>query len=201
PLTLSIADQACAQAAQWNKRGLRLSMAINLSPQLLDADQFVDDICVLIERHAVRADQIVWEITESSVVANLGAALGVLARLRLKGFGLSLDDYGTGFSSMQQLARMPFTELKVDRSFVHGASQRKHLRVILQSALDMANRLNLVTVAEGVERQEDWRLLQEYGCSLGQGYLVARPMPGKELPVWLRTQARHLRSLHGGATR
>ena len=201
PLTLSIADQACAQAAQWNKRGLRLSMAINLSPQLLDADQFVDDICVLIERHAVCASQIVWEITESSLVANLGAALGVLARLRLKGFGLSLDDYGTGFSSMQQLARMPFTELKVDRSFVHGASQRNHLRVILQSALDMANRLNLVTVAEGVERQEDWRLLQEYGCSLGQGYLVARPMPGKELPVWLRTQARHLRSLHGGATR
>lgn len=197
-LTLSIADQACAQAAQWNQRGLRLSMAINLSPLLLESDQFVDDVCAVIERHAIRADQIVWEITESSVVANLGAALGVLARLRLKGFGLSLDDYGTGFSSMQQLARMPFTELKVDRSFVNGASERDHLRVILQSALDMANRLNLVTVAEGVERLEDWRLLQEYGCSLGQGYLVARPMPGGELPVWLRTHARHLRALHSG---
>lgn len=196
-LTLSIADQACAQAAQWNKRGLRLSMAINLSPLLLDSEHFVDDVCKVIERHAIRADQVVWEITESSVVANIGAALGVLARLRLKGFGLSLDDYGTGFSSMQQLARMPFTELKVDRSFVNGASQRDHLRVILQSALDMANRLNLVTVAEGVEYIEDWRLLQEYGCALGQGYLVARPMPGAELPVWLRTHARHLRSLHG----
>lgn len=198
-LTLSMTEQACAQAAHWNKRGLRLSMAINLSPHLLESDQFVDDVCKLIDRHAVRADQIVWEITESSVVANLGAALGVLARLRLKGFGLSLDDYGTGFSSMQQLARMPFTELKVDRSFVHGAAERDHLRVILQSALDMASRLNLVTVAEGVERLEDWRLLQEYGCSLGQGYLVARPMPGPELPVWLRTHARHLRSLHGGS--
>lgn len=197
-LTLAIADQACAQAAQWNKRGLRLSLAINLSPHLLDSDRFVDDICALIDRHAVRADQIVWEITESSMVANLGAALGVLARLRLKGFGLSLDDYGTGFSSMQQLARMPFTELKVDRSFVHGAADRDHLRVILQSALDMASRLSLVTVAEGVERMEDWRLLQEYGCSLGQGYLVARPMPGADLPVWLRTNTQHLRSLHSG---
>lgn len=196
-LTLCIAGQAFAQAAQWNKRGLRLSMAINLSPLLLDSDQFVTDVSRLLELHAIRADQIVWEITESSVVANLGAALGVLAKLRLKGFGLSLDDYGTGFSSMQQLARMPFTELKVDRSFVHGAADRDHLRVILQSALDMANRLNLVTVAEGVERQEDWKLLQEYGCALGQGYLVARPMPGTDLPVWLRTHARHLRSLHG----
>lgn len=158
-LTLRIVEQACAQATQWNKRGLRLSMAINLSPQQLDSDQFVDDITKLIERHAVRADQIVWEITESSVVANLGTALGVLARMRLKGFGLSIDDYGTGFSSMQQLARIPFTELKVDRSFVHGAAQREHLRVILQSALEMANRLNLVTVAEGVEHLEDWRLL------------------------------------------
>jgi EAL domain-containing protein (putative c-di-GMP-specific phosphodiesterase class I)/ActR/RegA family two-component response regulator len=195
-LTLSIAEQACAQAALWNKRGLRLSMAINLSPVLLESDRYVDDVCRLIERHAIRADQIVWEITESSVVANIGAALGVLARLRLKGFGLSLDDYGTGFSSMQQLARIPFTELKVDRSFVNGASERDHLRVILQSALEMANRLNLVTVAEGVERLEDWQLLQDYGCALGQGYLVARPMPGAELPVWLRTHARHLRSLH-----
>src|SRR5690606_27295015 len=172
--------------------------AINLSPHLLNSDRFVDDICALIDRHAVRADQIVWEITESSMVANLWAALGVVARLRLKGFGLSLDDYGTGFSSMQQLARMPFTELKVDRSFVHGAADRDHLRVILQSALDMASRLSLVTVAEGVERMEDWRLLQEYGCSLGQGYLVARPMPGADLPVWLRTNTQHLRSLHSG---
>lgn len=195
-LTLRIVEQACAQATQWNKRGLRLSMAINLSPQQLDSDQFVDDITKLIERHAVRADQIVWEITESSVVANLGAALGVLARMRLKGFGLSIDDYGTGFSSMQQLARIPFTELKVDRSFVHGAAQREHLRVILQSALEMANRLNLVTVAEGVEHLEDWRLLQDFGCVLGQGYLIARPMPGPDLPDWLRKNAQYLRTLH-----
>lgn len=191
-LTLAMTEQACAQAAIWNQRGLRLSMAINLSPHQLDSDRFVDDISSLIERHAIRADQVVWEITESSVVANLGAALGVLARMRLKGFGLSIDDYGTGFSSMQQLARIPFTELKVDRSFVHGAAERDHLRVILQSALEMANRLHLVTVAEGVERLEDWRLLQDFGCVQAQGYLIARPMPGNEIPDWLRNNAKHL---------
>ncbi|GLS03534.1 transcriptional regulator [Chitiniphilus shinanonensis] len=197
-LTLSIAEQSCAQAARWNRHGLRLSVAVNLSPLLLDADTFVGEASTLLEHHALAAEQVVWEITESSVVANLGAALGTLARLRLKGFGLSIDDYGTGFSSMQQLARIPFTELKIDRSFVSGASDRHHLRVILQSALDMANRLNLVTVAEGVETIEDWRLLQDFGCALGQGYLIARPMPGDDLPTWLRQHTQHLRALREG---
>ncbi|TJZ78998.1 EAL domain-containing response regulator [Chitiniphilus eburneus] len=197
-LTLSIAEQSCAQAARWNRSGLRLGVAINLSPLLLDSESFVGEASTLLEHHALSAEQVVWEITESSVVANLGAALGTLARLRLKGFGLSIDDYGTGFSSMQQLARIPFTELKIDRSFVSGAADRHHLRVILQSALDMANRLNLVTVAEGVETVEDWRLLQDFGCALGQGYLIAKPMPGDDLPSWLRAHTQHLRALREG---
>jgi len=123
----------------------------------------------------------------------MGAALGVLARLRLKGFGLSIDDYGTGFSSMQQLARIPFTELKIDRSFVHGAHRQNNMRVILHSALDMARRLDLVSVAEGVETLEDWRLLQECGCSVAQGYLIAKPMPASEMPQWIK---RHKSRLH-----
>ncbi|WP_255991820.1 EAL domain-containing response regulator [Chitinolyticbacter albus] len=197
-LTMKIAGQACGQIARWNKHGLRLSVAINLSPVLLDSPDFVGEAAELLEHHALGSDQVVWEITESSLVANLGAALGILARLRLKGFGLSIDDYGTGFSSMQQLVRIPFTELKIDRSFVHGAADRHHLRVILQSALDMANRLSLVTVAEGVETIEDWRLLQDFGCTLGQGYLIAKAMSGDELPIWLRRHTQHLRALREG---
>ncbi|WP_084187322.1 EAL domain-containing response regulator [Andreprevotia chitinilytica] len=196
-LTLAITDQALAQTASWNKRGLRLTVAINLSPLLLDSQEFLPEVFELLERHALMAEQVVWEITESSVVANLASALGMLARLRLKGFGLSIDDYGTGFSSMQQLARIPFTELKIDRSFVHGAHEKHHLRVILQSAFDMASRLNLVTVAEGVETLDDWRLLQESGCTLCQGFLIARPMPASELPQWLKGHHRNLRELRG----
>jgi EAL domain-containing protein (putative c-di-GMP-specific phosphodiesterase class I)/FixJ family two-component response regulator len=192
-LTLSVMAQALAQAAEWNARGLRLSMAINLSPRLLDRASLVEEILALVTHHELATEQIVLEITETSVVGYLGGALGVLARLRLKGFGLSIDDYGTGFSSMQQLARIPFTELKVDRSFVHGAHQRGNLRVILRSALDMARQLNLVTVAEGIETLGDWRLLQEFGCGIGQGYLIARPMPAKDLPQWLK---RHQTVLH-----
>jgi EAL domain-containing protein (putative c-di-GMP-specific phosphodiesterase class I)/FixJ family two-component response regulator len=186
-LTLAMLEQAFAQAAVWNGRGLKLSVAINLSARLLDSARLVGEISALSDRHMVPPEQIVLEITESSVVAYLGAALGVLARLRLKGFGLSIDDYGTGFSSMQQLARIPFTELKIDRSFVHGAHQRRNLRVILQSALDMARRLELVTVAEGIETIDDWQLLQEFGCGVGQGYLIARPMAADDLPNWLRS--------------
>jgi len=124
-----------------------------------------------------------------------GIALGALARLRLKGFGLSIDDYGTGFSSMQQLARIPFTELKIDRSFVHEASRRTNLRVILQSALDMSRKLGLVTVAEGIETLEDWKLVQACGCNVGQGYLIARPMPADEFPQWLKSHQARLPQL------
>ena len=137
----------------------------------------------------------VLEITESSVVTYLGEALGVLARLRMRGFGLSIDDYGTGFSSMQQLARIPFTELKIDRSFVHGAHRQDNLRVILQSALDMSRRLGLVTVAEGIETIEDWLLLQQFGCTVGQGWLIGKPMPADELLPWLKTQQPRLAGL------
>lgn len=195
-LTRTVLKQALAQAAAWHARGLNLSMAVNLSPRLLDRPSLVDEVGELVVQHGLRPEQVVLEVTESSVVDCLGAALGVLARLRLKGFGLSIDDYGTGFSSMQQLARIPFTELKIDRSFVHGAHQRNNLRVILQSALDMARQLELVTVAEGIETIEDWRLLQAFGCTIGQGYLVARPMPAADLPAWLKRDQRALRALH-----
>ena len=202
-LTLSMLEQAMAQAALWNERGLSLKVAVNLSPLSLDIPSFVQKVSDLLAQHALLAEQIVLEITESSVVANLGSALGTLARFRLKGFGLSIDDYGTGFSSMQQLARIPFTELKIDRSFVHGAHARQNLRVILQSALDMAKRLELVTVAEGIETIEDWRLLQDSGCILGQGYLIAKPMLPSELPIWLKGHHRRLAELrpqHDAAT-
>jgi EAL domain-containing protein (putative c-di-GMP-specific phosphodiesterase class I)/FixJ family two-component response regulator len=194
-LTLSVMGQALAQAAEWNARGLKLSMAINLSQRLLDGPSLVDEVAALVEQHGLRAEQLVLEITESTLADRMGTALGALARLRLKGFGLSIDDYGTGFSSMQQLARIPFTELKIDRSFVHGAHQRTNLRVILQSALEMARQLGLVTVAEGVETLEDWRLLQQVGCSIGQGYLIAKPMPASEMPQWLKCHQARLGEL------
>ena len=185
-LTMSVMDTALAQAARWNARGLQISMAVNLAPRLLETPSIAQSIVEIVQRHGLAADQVMLEITESSVVDCMGAALGVLARLRLRGIGLSIDDYGTGFSSMQQLARIPFTELKIDRSFVHEAHLRRNLRVILQSALEMSRQLGLVTVAEGIETLEDWRVLQQSGCVVGQGYLISRPLPADEILPWLK---------------
>jgi EAL domain-containing protein (putative c-di-GMP-specific phosphodiesterase class I)/AmiR/NasT family two-component response regulator len=184
-LTLHVMDSAMRQTALWNRQGLDLSIAINLSPILLERGELVQEISELQQQHGLRAEQIVLEVTESSLLRDLAIALGVLTRLRLRGFRLSLDDYGTGFSSMQQLARIPFTELKIDRTFVHGAHERDSLQVILRSALEMASQLGIETVAEGVETLQDWRLLRQYGCTLAQGWLLAKAMPGEQLEGWL----------------
>lgn len=198
-LTLAVLDRATQQAAAWRAHGFTPSLAINLSPCLLNTPQVVSDIARTTAKHQIAPQQLVLEVTESAGVAHLGQAIALLTRLRLQGFGLSLDDYGTGFSSMQQLARLPFTELKIDRSFVHGAHARRNLSVILESALDMAHRMSLTSVAEGIETLEDWRLLQRHGCSVGQGYLIAKPMPAEAMPDWLRQHRTRLPQLRASA--
>lgn len=194
-LTTSVLRQAFGDAARWLASGLDLSLAVNLSPRLLEDPSLVRELSQLLDDHGLDARHIVLEITENSVVDCMGVALGVLARLRLKGFRLSIDDYGTGFSSMQQLARIPFTELKIDRAFVHGAARRTNLRVILKSALDMSRQLGLATVAEGIETMPDWQLVRDSGCGVGQGFLVARAMPASELPRWIEEHEARLRDL------
>jgi EAL domain-containing protein (putative c-di-GMP-specific phosphodiesterase class I)/FixJ family two-component response regulator len=185
-LTMQVMSQAMLQTASWNAHGMDLSVAINLSPLLLESPDLLQEISGMQQSYGLRAEQVVLEITETSLLRELSVALAVLTRLRLRGFGLSLDDYGTGFSSMQQLARIPFTELKIDRSFVHGVHERESVQVMLRSALEMAARLGLKTVAEGVESLQDWWLLQEYGCTFVQGWLMAKAMPPIEVIEWAR---------------
>jgi EAL domain-containing protein (putative c-di-GMP-specific phosphodiesterase class I)/DNA-binding NarL/FixJ family response regulator len=189
-LTLSLIEQALADASRWHADGHALSIAINLSPLLLSQPHFLGDAIDLVDQFQVPPDKIIWEITESALVADIPTALGLLVRMRLKGFGLSIDDYGTGFSSMQQLSRIPFTELKVDRTFVHGASKRPRLQTILQSALDLAHKLNLRTVAEGIEETADLELLRQLGCESAQGYLLAKPMSADAMLTWLAQRDR-----------
>ena len=130
------------------------------------------------------------EITESAATSNLGAALENLTRLRMAGFGLSIDDFGTGYSSMEQLAHIPFTELKVDRAFVSNAVRHEAARVVLASSLQIARQLKLTSVAEGVETQDEWDLLQQLGCDVAQGYYIARPMQSDTYVEWLRELSR-----------
>ena len=196
-LTDTVLEQAFEQVLQWGAQGLYPSMAVNLSPRLLECHTIANRVAELASNYRVSADRIVLEITESSVLPKIGTALSVLTRLRLKGFRLSIDDYGTGYASLQQLARVPFTELKIDRSFVHLVHQRKHLEVILRTALEMTRQLGIDSVAEGVEVLEDWRLLQEFGCTLGQGWLIAPAMAGDALPGWVKKHEQRMPLLSG----
>ena len=131
------------------------------------------------------AHQVVLEVTESRLMTDSRAPLEILARLRLRRFGLSIDDFGTGHSSLAQLRDIPFDELKVDRSFVHGAHADETMRAIYEASLGLAKQLNMDIVAEGVEDQADWDFLRRSGCHLAQGYFIAKPMTAADLSDWV----------------
>jgi len=144
-------------------------------------------------RSGVAANDLILEVTESRLMSDVLAPLDILTRLRLKHISLSIDDFGTGHSSLMQLRDIPFDELKIDHSFVHGAGQDKTRRAIFTASLGMARQLGMKTVAEGVEDRADWNFLRQQGCDLAQGYFIAEPMPAGELHDWLNDwETRHL---------
>ncbi|GAB3258656.1 EAL domain-containing response regulator [Chitinimonas naiadis] len=193
-LTDWVLETALKQLRDWHARGLTISVAVNLSARSLSTPDLADRIAAVTSRIGIEPKYLLLEITETAVMSDLALSLGTLARLRLKGFGLGIDDFGTGFSSMQQLSRIPFTELKIDRSLVHGASEKPHLHVMLQSTIEMGKKLHLTTVAEGVENPSDWQLIRLLGCDVAQGFYVSKPVPGDALAGWLKQGTQHLRA-------
>ncbi len=187
-LTLNLLDQVLADMQRWQHQGVRTAVALNLSAISLNQAEIASEIIQRVSASGLSPRTISFEITESALVMDVPAALASISRLRLKGFGFSIDDYGTGFSSMQQLSRFPFTELKIDRSFVQGASKQAHVRQILQSAVDMGKRMGITSVGEGVETEEELHLLKSLGCRQAQGYLIARPMPANDVIPWIQQQ-------------
>ncbi len=183
-LTEYMLDLAFNQVRTWSGAGLETGVAVNLSVAYLGDTGAAGAIAALAQRSGVPPQQITLEVTESLFAANLAAVLENVARLRMMGFHISLDDFGTGFASVQQLMRVPFTELKIDQSFINGAATRPSLRTILESCLHLAGKLKLQSVAEGIERDEEWQLLKSLGCNIAQGYLIARPMPAEVVPEW-----------------
>ncbi|MBF8269829.1 MAG: histidine kinase [Gammaproteobacteria bacterium] len=124
---------------------------------------------------------VILEVTESQEMSNILGCVEKMMHLRMKRFGLSLDDFGTGHSSMEQLKRIPFTELKIDRAFVHGAVTKSSAKAILESSVDLGKRLKMDIVAEGAETKEECDLVKQLGCDYVQGFYYAKPMPGNEL--------------------
>ena len=186
PLTLEVLALAQADWLALRRRDAALPLSINLPAGLLGNPSLAARLIDSTEAAGVPADAISFELTEDSEMADLGTALRVLIKLRLHGFGLSLDDYGVGFSSIQRLSRIPFTELKIDRSLVTEAWTRPHLLPLLRSAIGLARELGIEAVAEGVEQAADLALLRELGCHQAQGYYLARPLPAADLERLLR---------------
>jgi len=168
----------------WISQEKKIIISINISPSMLSDMYLPNRLCEITKGCGVSHDQIILEITESMMIENLSCSLETMARMRLRGFSLSMDDFGTGYANLQQLERMPCFELKMDKSLVTGATKKANLRIMLESNIVMAQKMDIKTVGEGVETQDDWFLLEEIGCDIGQGYMIGRPMPFNDLEEW-----------------
>lgn len=185
-LTWIMLERSAEACRRWQAHdGLQdMSVSVNLSLTSLSDTDLADQLTQRVAAAGLDPKHMILEITESAAMTDVAHCLENLTRLRMKGFGLSIDDYGTGYSSMQQLSRIPFSELKIDRSFVTDVALHPQRRVILASSIDMARKLGLTVVAEGVESRADWDRLKELGCTLAQGYFIAKPMPAGEFLSW-----------------
>jgi EAL domain-containing protein (putative c-di-GMP-specific phosphodiesterase class I)/FixJ family two-component response regulator len=183
-LTRAVVKSSIAQARTWLDAGMQLRVAINVSMDNISSLDFADFVSAEAARHNVPPADIALEVTESRLMQDLRAPLETLARLRLKRFVLSIDDFGTGHSSLSQLRDIPFDELKIDRTFVHRAAQDETVRAIYTASLGLATQLRMHCVAEGVEDRADWDHLRATGCHYAQGYFIGRPMAPEALPAW-----------------
>jgi EAL domain-containing protein (putative c-di-GMP-specific phosphodiesterase class I)/CheY-like chemotaxis protein len=192
-LTCAVLDDALAQIRRWEEAGLMLRVAINVSMDNLASLDFADFVAAQTAAAGVSPHSVVLEVTESRLMRDSRAPLEILTRLRLKRFHLSIDDFGTGHSSLAQLRDIPFDELKIDQSFVHGAWANDTLRAMFDSSLGLAKQLGMETVAEGVEDRADWDFVRKSGCDLAQGYFIAKPMLAADLPGWIQTWKTRMR--------
>lgn len=197
-LTRHLLEQAFKHKRTWQQYGLRFNLAFNLSPLSLADIDIVDWLCAMAAQYDVPANEITFEITENALLGELASAIRTLARLRLKGFHIAIDDYGTGFANAQQLSRVPATELKIDRSLVHRAAARPQQQTIFASTVELAKKLNLSTVAEGVETREDFQVVVDLGVDLVQGFYFSKPLFPDDLLTWIKTGLSQLRREHEG---
>jgi EAL domain-containing protein (putative c-di-GMP-specific phosphodiesterase class I)/ActR/RegA family two-component response regulator len=184
-LTKTVLARALTQARIWRDAGYKLRVAVNLSMDNLASLNFLEYVAEVTTISGVAPRDMVLELTESRLMQDQRVPLEILARLRLKRFRLAIDDFGTGNSSLAQLDRIPFEELKIDRGFVHGAASNDTRRAMFEASLGLARKLQMEAVAEGVEDRVDWDFVRAQGCDMVQGYFVARPMLAEELPAWM----------------
>lgn len=188
-LTLLMLEKAAGACRAWRESGKELTVSVNLSLVSLTDTMLANRITQIVRSAGLDPRYMILEITETAAMTEVAPALENLARLRMRGFGLSVDDYGTGFSSLRQLTRVPFTELKIDQGFVAGCAANPSSRAIVESSVEMARRLDIKSVAEGVEIQADWDVLKAVACDVAQGYFIAKPMEERSFLAFCSTEA------------
>lgn len=181
PLTLYVLDAAVRQVSQWRSRGLDMKVSVNISARNLADRTFPNDV-----RHVLRANSAhpTWlelEVTESTVIHDRSRAVLVLQELSDLGIRIAIDDYGSGYTSLSYLTRLPIHGLKIDKSFIQNMIDEQQDGLIVQSTIELGRGLGLEVVAEGVETERVWNRLVDLGCDYAQGYYVSRPMPPDEL--------------------
>jgi EAL domain-containing protein (putative c-di-GMP-specific phosphodiesterase class I) len=185
PLTWYVIDLALQQQAQWLSQGWNLNLSINITAAFIQEEGMLEVFDQITQQHQAVLSRITLELTETVGVECLGYASYVLKALRERGCKLALDDFGTGHSSLTQLYRLPFSELKLDRSFVSRIDQDKDALAITISIIELGKRLGLTVVAEGIETAAQHDMLVEAGCAVGQGYFISRPLTAGAFSAWM----------------
>lgn len=185
PLTDWVLDEALRQLQNWTQAGLNIKVAVNLSARNLTDPTIPKRIDELLKKWDIAPSRLVAEITESAVMSNESRALNVLKQLDSMGVILSLDDFGTGFSSLAYLKKLPVKELKIDQSFVFGLNQNAKSAAIVRTVIALGHDLGLQVTAEGVETEDTWQHLQSLNCDLAQGYYISRPIPPADFARWM----------------
>jgi EAL domain-containing protein (putative c-di-GMP-specific phosphodiesterase class I) len=201
-LTERVIEYSATAAGDWWRSGLGLKLSVNLSASAIaqsdwQLDEFVADT---LPRTGLPAHALQFEVTENSLMADPEAAASQLGRLSALGTTISVDDFGTGLSSVSRLISLPIDEIKVDRSFIGDLAESDDDRTIVRSSIYIAHQMGVGVVAEGVETEDVWRQLRSMGCERAQGFLIAEPLPAREVPAWLASwnqRSRELRSIRG----
>ncbi|MCP5331286.1 MAG: EAL domain-containing response regulator [Pseudomonadales bacterium] len=184
-LTQLIYRQAVEQTAQWHRQGIYLATSVNISVNSFSTPGFAEFLVSTAEEVGVHPAYLILEATETQVMENAFNCTEILMRLRMKKFGLSIDDFGTGNASLSQLMKIPFSEMKIDRCFINRASSNDSARAIVETSVALAKRLRMSIVAEGAETREDWDLVEEVGCDYLQGFYCGKPMHNGELMAYI----------------
>ncbi|HEY0801784.1 MAG TPA: EAL domain-containing protein, partial [Steroidobacteraceae bacterium] len=189
-LTRWTLDHSMAQAAEWQRAGLAMNLAVNISAEDIGDSRFHSRVASLLSRHQLPPSLLTLELTESGFIEDPARALLMLEALAALGVSLSIDDFGTGYSSLSHLARMPVDEMKIDRSFIQSMESDPEFATVVRSAIDMGHGLGLKVVAEGIETASAAHRLSEFGCDIAQGFFYAKPMSRESFVTWLEGRTR-----------